>query len=583
MTKVRYGTIAVLLLASTWLHGQESLQLAINNSMPEFTLTDFRGREWVSDDFKSKDIVAIVFFGTECPLVKLYAKRLSELQEKLGDNVQFVGVNANRQDSMTEIAHFAKTTGVEFPLLKDPANKVADLFGAKRTPEVFVFDKQRKLRYRGRIDDQYTYGRQRPEVEREYVLDAIKKIQAGKSPQPQTTEAVGCHIGRIFTEQKSDDINYSKHISRILQNRCVSCHRPGEIAPFSLTDYDEVVGWAEMIREVVNENRMPPWHANPDHGKFANDSSMTKNERKQINAWVENGAPQGDPDDLPEPKKFAIGWQIGEPDFEVAMSNKPYRVPATGVIEYQYFTVDPGFKEDKYINAAEIRIGNRAVVHHVIVALEHEGKPPHGSIDSEWITACAPGSPPLKLPRGYAKVIPAGSKLIFQMHYTPNGTVAEDISSVGFKFVDKAKVKKLVATREVINERLRIPAGADNHEVVAFEQAPADLILLTMFPHMHLRGKSFRYTAMYPDGKSEILLDVPNYDFNWQNGYHLEEPKLIPKGTVLKCVAHFDNSENNIANPDPTKVVRWGDQTWEEMMIGYVDVALANQDLTKKP
>ncbi len=555
--------------------------LAIDTQMPAFELADFRGRAWSSQDFADKEILAVIFFGTECPLVRLYAPRLKEIQDELGgDGVQLVGINSCRQDSLAEIGHFARVTNIEFPLLKDPGNKVADAFGASRTPEIFLFNSERKLCYRGRIDDQYTYGRQRPEVQREYLLDAIKKIRADETPEPTTTSPVGCLIGRVFAKQHSESVNYSQQISRILQKRCVGCHRPGEIAPFSLTDYDEVVGWAEMMREVVNENRMPPWHANPAHGEFSNDASLTAEEKELINTWVENGAPQGDPADLPEPREFVEGWQIGEPDLVVAMDKTPFQVPATGVIEYKYFVVDTNFKEDKFINAAEIRIGNRSVVHHVIVGLDDEHNGPHGSVNSEWLTACAPGSPPLVLPEGYAKVIPAGSKLVFQMHYTPNGVPAQDISSVGFKFVDRDKVKKLVGTVEIINDDFRIPPGAPDHEVKAKRRIGRDMLILNLFPHMHLRGKSFRYTAKYPDGTSEILLDVPNYDFNWQNGYHLKQPKLIPAGTVVQCVAHFDNSEDNIANPDPTKTVRWGDQTFDEMMIGYFDMALADQDLT---
>ena len=227
------------------------------------------------------------------------------------------------------------------------------------------------------------------------------------------------------------------------------------------------------MREVVNENRMPPWHANPDHGEFSNNASLTADEKKLINKWVENGAPQGDPADLPEPQTFADGWRIGEPDFVVAMDETPFQVPATGVIEYKYFVVDPKFTEDKFIKAAEIRIGNRAVVHHVIVALDDEHNGPHRSVNSEWLTACAPGSPPLELPDGFAKVIPAGSKLVFQVHYTPNGTPAEDISRVGFKFVDQNKVKKLVGTREIINQDFRIPPGVSDKEVKAQQKLAA--------------------------------------------------------------------------------------------------------------
>ena len=571
--------------ASMAIEQPDSKLLEIGQPMPAFELQDFRGKTWNSEEFKSKKAVAIVFFGVECPLVKLYVPRLAELGKKYGKEFQIVGINSNRHDSITEIANFAKRTGAKAPLLKDPANRIADAFGASRTPEVFLFDSNQKLAYHGAIDDQYTYGQQRHKAKKNFLADAVEAVLAGQQPETQTTQSDGCIIGRILKKQTNSPVTYANQVSRILNDHCVSCHRPGEVAPFSLTDYDEVVGWAEMIAEVVDEQRMPPWHANPLHGKFKNDTSLSVEEKQTLSTWVENGAPMGDTNDLPEPPKFVEGWRIGTPDVVIAARNRPYHVPATGVIDYQHFVVDPGFKEDKWIQAAEIRIGNRAVVHHVIVAVHDKNrKTVHGEIESEWITAAAPGSLPLSLPEGYAKVIPAGSKLIFQMHYTPNGTAQTDVSSVGFKFVDREKVRKVVGTGQIRNKDFVIPEFKDNYPVAGKRRFYKDTLLLALFPHMHLRGKSFRYTAYYQDKirEPEILLDIPRYDFNWQTGYQFETPKLIPAGTVIECVAHFDNSEKNFANPNPAKAVRWGDQTWDEMMIGYYDMALADQDLIKE-
>ncbi len=557
--------------------------MLIGQKMPSFSLKDFLGKEWKSTDFDSKKQLVVLFFGTECPLVQLYAPKLIEIQERFGNQgLQIVGIDSNQQDSLTEIKHFARKSKIEFPLLKDVGNKIADQFGAQRTPEIFVFDVQRKLRYRGQIDDQYSYGLQRPKVDNEYLVNAIEKLNSGEKPAVTMTKPVGCHIGRILDKKGDETVTYANQISRIFQNRCVSCHRSGEIAPFELTDYDEVVGWAEMIREVVNDQRMPPWHASKKHGDFKNDASLSELELKQINHWVDNGAPKGDEADLPEPKQFAQGWQIGEPDDVFPITKRPYRVPATGVVEYEHFVVDPGFKEDKWIKAAECRIGNRAVVHHIIVAIKgRDRKKIHGEIDSEWITATAPGAPPLVLPDGYAKLIPAGSKLVFQMHYTPNGTEQTDLSHVGFVYADPEKVKKTVGTREIINDRIKIRPGGANQEFTAWHRFKEDSLMLTLFPHMHLRGKAFRYTAHYPnDGGEEILLDIPNYDFNWQNNYQFREPKLMPRGTKIECTAIYDNSEKNLANPRPDLWVGWGDQTTDEMMIGYFDMVLVDQDLT---
>jgi peroxiredoxin len=553
----------------------------VGNKIEGFSLPDFVGKETSLNDYADSNLVVVAFLGTECPIVKLYVTRLSEFHKRYKDKgVAFIGINANQQDSLTEIAHQAKLHKIEFPLLKDAGNKVADQFRAERTPEVFVLDAERVVRYHGRIDDQYFYEVQRSKADHNYLANALDELLAGKEVTTPYTKPVGCHIGRVLKADESSEVTYSNQIARILQKNCVECHRPGEIAPFSLTDYDEVVGWAEMIAEVVQEQRMPPWHADAPHGTFKNDRRLTDHEKKLIYDWVAAGAPQGDAKELPPPREFVEGWRIGEPDQIVKMANKPFQVPARGEVRYQYFVADPNWEEDKYIQAAEARAGNRAVVHHIIVA--HNARQlasnlAHG-VESEWITAMAPGSLPLVLEEGKAKLVPAGSKIVFQMHYTPNGTATEDLSYVGFKFADPKKVKYVVGTSRASNNRFEIPPGAANHKVEASMRFDRDSLMLAMFPHMHLRGKSFRYTAIYPDGREEVLLNIPHYDFNWQNGYVMLEPKLMPKGTRLHCLATFDNSEDNPHNPNPKAKVRWGDQTWEEMMIGYFDMCHAEAD-----
>lgn len=559
---------------------------SVGRQIEDFTLQDFRGKAWRLNEFAEKKIVAVVFLGTECPLAQRYAPRLVELQTKYGDRgVQVLAVNSNQQDSLAELSHYARVQKIDFPLLKDAGNAVADQFGAERTPEAFVLDQERRVRYQGRIDDQFTYGAQKSKVEHEYLTDAIESLLDGREVATSYAEPIGCVIGRVLTPKPDSDVTYSGQISRIFQARCVECHRSGEIAPFSLTSYSDAAGWAGMIAEVVRDQRMPPWHANPEIGVFSNDCRLSDEEKDLIDRWVAAGAPEGDPAQLPPPPKFVEGWRIGQPDQIIAMADKPYQVPAEGEVRYQYFVVDPGFTEDKWIQAAECRPGNRSVVHHIIVAAQPPGgrsKNAGGDLDSEWLTATAPGAKPLMLPEGLAKFVPAGSRLIFQLHYTPNGTAQEDLSHVGLIFADPKKVKKEVVTQNAATHRFRIPAGANNHRVEASYTFAKDSLMLAMFPHMHLRGKSFRYTAVYPDGENEVLLDVPRYDFNWQNAYVFPEPKRMPAGTKLQCVAHFDNSEENLANPDPTKDVTWGDQTWEEMMIGYFDLMLADQDLTQQ-
>ncbi|MEQ8789053.1 MAG: redoxin domain-containing protein [Pirellulaceae bacterium] len=558
---------------------RESTASPIGRKIEDFQLSDFRGREWSLSQLHDKKVVVVLFLGTECPLVRLYAPKLVKLSKEYAERgAALIAVNSNCQDSITEMDHFARVHKVDFPLLKDPGNVVADRFAAQRTPEVFVLDAQRKVRYHGRIDDQYTYGVQRPAVTQDYLAAAVEALLADEEVETKETEVVGCHIGRVLEADESSEVTYANQISRIFQKHCVECHREGQIAPFQLTDYDEVVGWAEMIDEVVRQQRMPPWHANPKYGEFWNDTRLSDEEKELIYRWVKAGAPRGDVSQLPRPREFTPGWRIGEPDQIVYMDDKPFDVPPAGEVKYQHFFVNPGWKEDRWIKAAECRPGNHAVVHHIVVASRGPGgsDTAHG-LKSDWIAAMAPGSVPLILEPGYAKFVPAGSTLVFQLHYTPNGVAQQDRSSVGFVFADPSEVKHVVGTDKAANTKFTIPAGADNHKVEATYTFRRDVLLMHMFPHMHLRGKSFRYTAIYEDGREEILLDVPRYDFNWQNGYALTEPKLMRKGARIRCTAHFDNSEGNFANPDPTVDVRWGDQTWEEMMIGYFNLATVEE------
>ncbi len=571
-------------LGSTWGALAGERQAALGRKIQDFQLADYHGQEHRLAELAGTKGTVVVFLGVECPLAKAYAPRLAELaQEFASQGVNLIAIDANRQDSITEMASFARVHGIKFPLLKDLSNRVADQFGAERTPEAFVLDAQRVIRYRGRIDDQYGNtggsGYAKPKLTRRDLAEAVAAVVAAQPVEVALTDAPGCIIGRVHQPQPDAEVTYSNQIARILQNHCVECHRPGQLAPFTLTNYDDVVGWAEMIDEVVQDRRMPPWHADPQFGHFSNDIRLSDDEVAQIHAWVSAGAPQGDPSQLPEPIQYPEGWMMpSEPDQVVYMGEEPYEVAAEGTVEYQYFEVDPGFTEDKWVQVAECRPGNVSVVHHIICFI----RPPQGlnreNRDARgfgFLAGFAPGTRPFVYPDGMAKKIPAGSKLVFQMHYTPNGSVQQDRSMIGLKFVeDPSTVKYQVATTNAINTFFEIPPGADNHPVHATRKLRRDTIVLSYFPHMHLRGKSMRYEAWYADGTKEVLLDVPRYDFNWQNHFILSQPKLMPKGSKIHVQAHFDNSEENPANPDPNSPVRWGDQTWEEMMIGWFDVAL---------
>jgi hypothetical protein len=353
------------------------------------------------------------------------------------------------------------------------------------------------------------------------------------------------------------------------------------VAPFALTSYKEVVGWADTIREVIAEGRMPPWHANPEHGKFVNDFRLSQQDKELIDTWFKNGCPEGNASDLPVLAPFVDGWRIPQPDVVYRMP-QPFSVPAKGVVEYQHFTIDPGFMEDRWIKAAELRPGNRAVTHHLIAFFHPPGSEKFEPIEPLYnsIVGFAPGMPPSIYPAGTYRRIPAGSKIIIQAHYTPNGTPQSDQSEVGLVFADPQSVKQEMTVAAALNWMFRIPAGANDYRVEASQKFEQDTLLWALTPHMHLRGKSFRFVAKYPDARQEILLDVPRYDFNWQNTYGLVEPKLLPAGTVIACSATYDNSADNLANPNPNAAVMWGDQTWQEMMVGSLAVSIAEQDLS---
>lgn len=541
----------------------------VGRKIADFSLRDYRGKTYKLSDLADKKLVVIAVLGTECPLAKLYAPRLADLCEEYEtQGVAFWGLDANRQDSLAEIGAYVRTHELQFPILKDANNEIADRLGAVRTPEVFVLDKNRVVRYWGRIDDQYGISVQRPAPTRRDLKAALDELLWGLPVSQPVTPAVGCFVGRVSKKPPQGEVTYSNQISRLLNERCVSCHRPGEIAPFPLTNFDETVGWAETIREVVDEGRMPPWFADPKHGKFLNDARLTADEKQLVRDWVKNGCPEGDRGQLPESPKFTAGWQIDEPDQIIYIADKPVDVPAEGVVAYQYFVVDPGFKEDKWIKMAEARPGNRAVVHHIVASFRTGGAI-GVRVGERGQVGYAPGMPPAVYPEGAALLIPAGSKLVFQVHYTPNGSPHKDRSYIGLKFAKPEEVKEQIGGGLVAQIKLAIPPGDDNYEAQSTHTFSAPARLITLTPHMHLRGKSFRYEAEYPDGQREILLDIPRYDFNWQLRYDFAEPKLMPKGTKLICTAHYDNSEENLSNPNPKATVRWGDQTWDEMMIGY--------------
>ncbi len=415
------------------------------------------------------------------------------------------------------------------------------------------------------------------------------------------------------TKSSASKATFTKDVAPILYKNCVVCHRPGEMAPMALINYKEVRPWARSIRERVISREMPPWYADPNHGEFANDSRLAATEIETLRNWVDGGAVEGNPKDLPAAPKFNdTGYKFGKPDVVLAMTEEA-SIPADGTVAYKYYVVPTNFNEDKYVQFAEIKRGEPSVVHHVIVSVREPGNAPlpaagelkfdrqqfnpeaardpqrnnqeaqpgrRGNNQDGMLVGWAPGMSPLTLKPGNAKLIKKGSVFIFQMHYTTNGVAAKDQTKIALWFA-KEPVEKRMITRGVATSpgSLVIPPGDGNFESRSSMTFTEDAHIFSFMPHMHVRGKDFEYKLVYPDGKEKILLRVPKYDFNWQLVYFVKEPIAVPKGSRLECVAHHDNSTNNKFNPDPSITVRWGDQTWEEMMIGWVDYTLDGQNL----
>lgn len=567
------ATLAVLAAAFTLPLADEKKAPAAGTAVPDFSLNDTHRRPRALADYKEAKAFVVVFLDTECPLSNLYVPTLLGLHKQYADKgVQIVGINASNQDSFVLVAAHAQERELPFPVLKDFDQKVLDAFGATRTPEVFLLDAKRVIRYHGRIDDQYGIGFRREKPTRHDLKEAIDELLAGKTVTTPTTDASGCLVERAKEPRVEGEVTFARHVAPLLQKHCQECHRPGEIGPFSLLNYDDAKARTRRIAEAVREERMPPWHADPRHGKFANDRRMTREERDVLLAWIEKGAPKGDDRDMPEPVKFVKGWKIGEPE-KVFTMDKEFTVPASGVLDYKRFTVDPGFKEDVWIQAAECRPGNRAAVHHILVYILPPGKnnPYDQDGTAHTLAGWAPGDMPAVYPPGTARLVKAGSRLVFEVHYTPNGTEQTDRSSVGVIFAKKPP-ERIAETNILANLLVKIPPGAANYKGQMTYTFPKDALVLSFMPHMHLRGTSARYVATYPDGKTETLLSVPDYDFNWQSVYRFEKPLRVPKGTKLTWIGYWDNSPDNPRNPDPAKEVRWGLQTWDEMQNGWMDV-----------
>ena len=538
-----------------------------------FRLLDQTGTSHELHYFSDAKAIVLMVHGIGCPIVRQSLPELAAVRKQFAaQGVIFLLINSNPQDDRATLTQEAAEFGIDLPILRDETQLVGEALGVTRTAEIFVIDPRTwKLAYRGPIDDRLSLGAQKPEAKNHYLTDALTAILANKSVAVTEVEAMGCVVNLIERDRKAEHakISYVDQIAPLLQEKCVACHRPGGIGPWAMTSYENVRGFAPMIREVIRTKRMPPWYADPHVGKFIGDRSISNDQAQMLVHWIEAGAPRGSGDDpLKNVAPLKSEWLYGEPDMVVEIP--AFEVPATGVVDYKYPRVPNPLGRDVWVRAIQILPGNPAVVHHVLAGIADAKKQNREGIEQlSAFGGYSPGRNYLPFPENTGVLLRANASLQFQTHYTPNGKAVRDVTRVGY-YLSKEPPKHEMRLQFVYTPSLRVPAGAKAHSESVGHTFSKDVMLYSVQPHAHLRGRAAKFTAYYPDGREEILLSVPKYDFSWQSVYLFQEPKIIPKGTRVVLDMTWDNSAQNPANPDPTKDVRWGDQTWDEMNAGFM-------------
>lgn len=537
---------------------------------------DIDGKAHRLSEFKDKQAIVIAITSTSCPLSKKYLPTLGKIEAQFRDrSVAFVYINATETDKAADIQAAIKDNGLRGVYSHDGDSALLAQLQAKTTTECFVLDGSRTLTYRGAVDDQYGIGYSIDAPKQSFLVQAIEATLKKQTPEVAATSAPGCELGLDIPTQPTA-VTYHAQIARIVRTHCIECHRDGGVAPFSLATADDVIAHGPMIKQVIERGVMPPWFAaKPNAGQsslWINDRSLPESDKAQLLSWLASKHPLGDVADAPPPRDFSSGWLIGKPD-AVYSFPKPVAVKATGVMSYQNIVVETGLTEDKWVQAIEIQPGVREVVHHVLVFITKDGDRRNDE-DEEgrggfW-AAYVPGNSYRIFDAGYGKRLPKGAKLRFQMHYTPNGKAVDDVTKIGVVFA-KEPPQHEIKVAGIVNPRLSIPPGADNHREEAQLRLPFDVELLGFMPHMHLRGKACRYEVGTDENNARMLLDIPRYDFNWQLVYRPTEAISLSQGQTIRFTAWYDNSKNNPANPDPSKTVRWGNQTFDEMHLGYIE------------
>jgi len=540
-----------------------------------FALIDHHGRLQELRRLGGKAVV-LFFTANDCPVARQSAARIKSLRDKFAERgVSVFMVNSSLADDLTSISMEAKELRTWYvPVLKDDTQGVARHLGVTRTGEtIAISTADWKVFYRGAIDDQMVEGSQKPKPTERYLENALNEFLEGKPISQPKTVARGCVI-QFDGGNGPDDavVSYANQVAPILQRKCVQCHSPGNIGAGAMTSYEKVKSRASMIEEVLLDRRMPPWDADPHVGKFANDASMSLADAQTLLRWVHQGAPRGAGDDplANTETKPSAEWPLGPPDIVLRLP-KAESIPATGVLPYRHIEVLAGNSNQAWVGAIWIKPGNRKIVHHVIARLKEGGIKDHLG-GNEMFAGWAPGTTQGWFPKGSGKILPANARFDFELHYTPNGAPQTDQTEIGL-YVLAEKPDSRFESVPVVNTTFEIKPGDADSPVSAMYGFTRAATLHSVTPHMHLRGRWMKFEAFYPDGRHELLCSVPRYDFNWQFTYVFDKPKRVPAGTWVLVSGGYDNSVQNPANPDAKKFVHWGDQTFNEMFLGWYNVA----------
>ena len=527
--------------------------------------------------------LVVAFTSTSCPVTKRQLSNIAQLEDQFrAKGINFVYVNPIETDSASDASRVSASTGLNGRYIIDTDKSISRVLAPRTTAEVFVFNGNQELVYRGAADDQYTVTSSLPKPRNQWLLNTLGAVVAGRKPSTANVNPSGCALEPV-TAPPATAITYYDAVAPIVQKNCVSCHRQGGIAPFKLDTIADVKAHAAMIKQTVEQGTMPPWQAAPAVGTtkspWVNDCSLQPADKETLLTWLNGPRALGNIAKAPKPlPAIKDGWSLGKPDMVVTMP-QPLFVPATGVLPYRVMDAEVNITEDKWVQSVEVVPSAKQVVHHVLIFIR---KPGQFSVEdlnerASFFAAYVPGTSTATWPEGLAKKLPKGTVLRFQMHYTTNGTAATDQTKLGIRFAAKAPEHEIKVTG-ASNTRFRIPAGDPNYKVVSSVPIPMDVKMTALMPHMHVRGKAAKYELVFPDGTRKLLLDVPRYDFNWQHTYRYAEPLMVPKNSRLEYTCWFDNSTGNKNNPDPKREVPWGPQTFDEMQLGYIEYYATGKD-----